>query len=363
MNDLALREPRSRTVFHNATLVACIAVLGVAGNGARDTIEFSPSEGAELTKTFEMDVSMRLDSVSFIVNGQDFASMMGELDAMLEAERLIVVSDRYGELAADGPDTLTRTFDTLSGSSTASFSAAGDSQDQDASMESELEGKTVVFTRGDDGYEVAFADGDDDADEDLLENLEEDMDLRFLLPEDDVDEGDTWEVPLSDFLALLQPGGNLGLGGSDDEADEAAPVDVDEMLESFQESLDEILEGTCVCTYNGTREIDGVEVGEITLEITVSSTVDLVELITSVAEDNDQPAPDFEFADLNIDVEAEGTLFWNLATGLLHSLELSSDGEVAIDVAFEMEMMPGESASAEASIEVALSMKHSVTTE
>ena len=357
MNHLpALTTPIRRS----AALALALAVASAAGS-PRDEIEFHPSEGARLTKTFEMTSAIELDDLTFIVDGLDIGEMMfGSIEASIEGSRTITVTDVYGEMTDGGPDTLTRTFDVLIGDATASFDAAGESGESGTEMESDLEGSTVVFTRSDDGYDVAFESGE--GDESLLEDLREDMDLRFLLPGESVSEDDTWEVSLSEFIALLEPGGGLRLG-SDDEDDGPG---MEGAFDSLSDAFDEILEGSCTCTYKGMRDVDGVELAEVELEIVVSSAVDLTEMLSEsleeLADESAMGTPEFEFADLNVDVEGTGVLLWNVDTGLLHSLDLSFDGELGFDLGFSVET-PGDSSSAEASIEVSLSMTHSIVTE
>jgi hypothetical protein len=351
-------------------LLAATSIAGAlaAATALPDGLGFHPEAGKTLAKVFEAESLVELDEFSAIVDGQDYGALLGALELSIESTQSVTVVDTYVTTEDGRPQELRRTFDALGTETSSSFGSDFDSGDQGMSFSSDLEGSTVVFTLDEDGeYAVAFAD-EDGGDEDLLDGLEEDMDLRFLLPDGEVSEGDSWEVPVSAFAALIRPGGDLGLGPDDLALDELEGMDglMDSLEDSLEEELGEILEGSCECTFAGMREVDGVELAEIELALEISSAVDIVELlddaIAELSATTGEEAPFvIEIADLNVDIESEGVLLWDLEGGHLRSLELSSDGLLELDVAISIDA-EGESHTAEISVELSLSMKHGVTT-
>ena len=318
-------------------LVAIVpAVPLVAFAAALDAPSFQPEAGTVLSKTFTSSVLFELDDLSLVAQDMDMTEMLGAFEITVETEQTITVTDEYVEMDGGRLRQLKRTFDTLASSAVISMSneMMGD-ENKESTSESDLEGRTVVFTWDDeeDDYVVTF-DGDEEDDEDLLESLTEDMDLRVLLPEDDVSEGDQWEIDPVELGSIFMPGGNLHL----------VPPDVDEeQMEFFEglfgdelkDMLEEALEGTVTCTYKGKRNDGGVEVGTIEIEIEISLLIDLSDFITDLIDElAEGEMPDFslDMADLGFEYEGKALLLWNLEEGHVHLFESSGDVSITFDI-------------------------------
>lgn len=331
----------------------------------RDEIAFGPEPGSSLTKTFETSASFDLDDFSAVIDGQNMSDMIGSFEVAVESTGTVQVTDTYDSIENGEIGKLTRTFEDLGGDSTVTIDSQMGSQEQTTSVESDLEGLTVVFTKGEDGYDVAYAEGSD-GDEDLLEGLEAELDLRFLLPEGSVDEGDSWTVELGGFKQLLTPGGNLSLAPEGQDLGEMKDL-VAEIQSQFSDDVQDLLDGEATCTFKGMREEDGVSLAEIQVEVEMSSAADLVDMIDQVLEmvgeemGEDIPVS-FDQADLNADAKAEGTLLWNVAAGHARSLDLSASGSFAFDLAMSVDA-EGESHSGEISLEFSGSTENSVVFE
>ena len=168
------------------------------------------------------------------------------------------------------------------------------------------------------------------------------MDLRAFLPKEEVSEGDTWKIDLDDIATLMLPGGDLKLRPED-----MGDVDV-EMFEAlfedeFSSVLEDLLTGKCECEYAGEREEDGVKVGEIEIEIEIASNVDFSEILMAIFDIMAEQAgemPDIliEAADVDLDLEATGTLIWNLEAGVFQSFEMAGDMTIALEIAISGEV-------------------------
>ena len=338
--------------------------------GSGDSLAFQPQAGAVLTKSFSATSNLELDDLSLLVSGQDVAEMMGEISFTLEQETKIEVTDTYKASAGGRPTELLRTFDALSGDTRMEFSPnPGGVEMPDMASSSELEGKTVRFTwnEEEESYDIAFVEGEgDDA---LLEDLEEDMDLRVFLPSSEVAEDATWEVELVRLDTVLAPGGNLSLLPEDVEMDQEAMEKFGEMFKGFAEKYADQLEGKCVCTYKGMREEGEVRVAEIVIELEVAATLDLTEMLSqAIQEAIEQNGAgvevkfSFDSADLNVDFDGAGTLLWNPAAGMVHSFQVGGDVTFGLDVAFSVEAM-GESQDVDASLEMQGSMDYALATK
>lgn len=340
-----------------APLLVAPALLALVPRGDQPT--FAPEPGTSLTKRIENSYEISLDDMSMVMNGAEMdASMLG-MEMTTSTSQVVTVVDKYEALGSGRPTSLRRTFEELSSATSIAMSNAmmGD-QDVDAPGSSELEGLTVVFTWDDDAgeYEVAFAD-DSDGDADLLEGLAEELDLRGLLPEGEVSEGDAWDIEPDMLRQVFAPGGAVKI-----EPKEAGMMG----MQSPQFSQDQMLgefDGEVAAEYVGTREEDGVRVAVIRISADISSARDLTDVVDEAMAEMELPEGmelemEVESFDMEFMFEGEGELLWNLGTGLIHSLHLSGEVNQTIDTAMNMNAGGMEQALEQS---MSLSGTHTVT--
>ena len=186
------------------TLFTPAAVVLLATGAALDEFGFHAEEGSRVVRTFEFEFEMELESMSMTVGGNDVPTdHIAGMEMSVGQSSHIVVTDEYGPAEGGRPLSLTRTYDELIGASSSSSSGPAGESDNDLDQSSALEGNTVVFTWDADAeeYDVEFA---EDGDEELLAGLEEDMDLRGFLPDDEVAEGESWETDIEPFRRVIQ---------------------------------------------------------------------------------------------------------------------------------------------------------------
>ena len=348
------------TLYSSVGLMALVIPRPIA-----TTVAFAPEAGSSLTKRFKLVNVTEIDSMDMTMNGEP-APMTPEIESTTTETREIVIKDTYVSVADGAPGKLERTYVELSRTvdSPVEMTMMGTdvSADMHATGTSDLVGKTVIFTRDADagGYEKSF--GDEGGDEDLLEGLIEDMDLRALLPDGDVDEGDSWDVELDSILDLMYAGGNLGFDMESDGDDPLQgmpdPADEPDPRELFGE-----FEGDATATFEGVREADGKKIAVIKLSIDVTNESDVSDVYSEQLEKN---APDgmemtIDRAEMVFTFEGGGELLWDLDGGQLISMEVKGDGTTEIDQEMAIEM--GETINLEQRIEMSGTTEISVTTE
>ncbi len=324
-------------------LPLCLAFAAPANR-----VAFAPEAGTELSKLYTTELSLQLDDFSLSVGGQEMdASMMGDMEVNIDYESEYGVLDTYVETSDGRPVKLERMFDSLGGNM--SFNVANEmmgNEDQSMEFESELEGTTVVFSwNGDEeNYTKSFKD-EDEGDAELLEGIQEDMDLRMLLPAGEVEEGATWELDLTLLEHVILPGGDLALDPGEDVEQPDMSEDMTEMIEGMMgDMLDELLGGSASCTYEGTRTEGDITVAVIKLEVEIDGNTSMVEMIrkmiSAAQEQEEEMEVDLsvEVADLEIGYEGSGTLLWNVANGHLYSFEMSGEMFAAVDVSMGIDM-------------------------
>jgi len=316
--------------FAVPTLAASALAL-LAFDAPADRITFHPEEGLALTKTFTTEAEFALEDLVIMMNGEEVdPAMMGAdfdlSEAQGTAEIEIVVTDEYVSMGDGRPNVLLRSYDVMN----ASFEDGTGDSDED-SME-EVEGKSVRFTWDEDEQAYARAvEGDDEMDEDNLSGLAEDMDMRVLLPDGAVEAGDSWTIGSTEAATLLMPG--MDIAGALDASDEF----MDEAPAGFMDSIEDMLDeemGQITCTYEGIRELEGVEVGVISLAAEIDESFDLSDLIAEIAESEGADMGVEMTIEIGMAVELEGELLWDMAAG--HARSMSFETEATLEFFGEM---------------------------
>ena len=237
-------------------------------------------------------------------------------------------------------------------------------QEKDITSSSELEGKTVLFSWDDDEGEFTTAYHESEGDEELLEGLTEDMDFRALLPEGDVSVGDTWEIDPKALVSVLFPGGNTGLVPDDEGGAEEMMPGMDGMGANMGEMLGDLLEGEASAEYTGTEEVDGVTVAVISFTISIASSNDMTEIVEESMSEmpDDGPEISVNYVDVEIEMEGEGTLQWDLAANRAHSYEIQGSMNTLMDMGMGVSMGDNEM-EMEQSMEMSGTFNSSMTIE
>ncbi|MFN0007737.1 MAG: hypothetical protein ACKVXR_07500 [Planctomycetota bacterium] len=314
-----------------ALLATVAAPLLLATALPNDDLSFHPKAGSEVKKQLEVELELKPESVEFSMNGEPMPD--GSMDGLEESmivELAVGVTEKFVEAKDGRPIDLLRTFDELS------LRAKSGSEEDEAPDFDRLEGKTVRFhwNEAGDAYERSFHESE--GDDILLLNLSDDMDLRVLLPGKDVEEGDTWEVPGSNFLPLFLPGGMPGEIAADEDAGPLRGA-----VEEIQDELEKLLKaGKLKCKHGGTREQDGTRVAEIPFTVSGQGEIDFSQALESLAE-GEEIAPTVD-ATARIELDGEGKVLWDLEAGRVHAFEMRIGSKIDIDVSAEADF-EGES--------------------
>lgn len=328
------------------TALCTPALLAFALPGSR--VRFAPAEGSSLTKTFENKGEFSLDHMSMTINGQENPAMP-QMSMTFNTDQKIVVTDDYISNRDGAPKKLKRRFDELGSNVSMSMKmeVMGESHDQDKSVKakSQLAGKTILFTWDADAkeYKTAFDPAEDNAD--LLKGVKEDMDLRALLPENEVKEGEEWDINVKGLASIFGPGGNLSLVPDEKDAEGMDPG-MTSGMSSMSEMLGDLLEGEAKGKFTGMREVSGTKMAVIKVTVKISSSKDMTDVVAEAMKKTKMPAEmemKFDHMDIDLKIECEGELVWDLAAGHAHSLELSGPVHINMDMAMKISP-PGQGA-------------------
>ena len=204
------------------------------------------------------------------------------------------------------------------------------------------DGSLLRYSREGDGYAVRLVSDPDDEGEEvaLLELLHHDLVASFLLPDEEVELGETWTVDLDLAQAtwMLAPGARIGGLESLAEFLELGPVEralISELPASLERGLDQAEMRV------GLSELEG-EGGEMTAVLDLAGELvivaDLSDTFRAVAEgavDSGQEVGDLE-ASLRLEVEWTGELRQRVEDGHLESLDLDADWTAEVESSGEV---------------------------
>jgi hypothetical protein len=323
-----------------------------------DSVSFAPEAGATVDKELTLEATMYLEDLTMILNGSEMPPEMlgGAMDEGLIMNASVEVSDEYVRSAKGKPIELLRTFTGMA------LEMGTESDAETVDEFGEIEDSTVRFKwdADEDEYIVTYEDGS--GDEDLLKGLSPDMDFLALLPDGDVDRGDTWEVSDVDSLAtLFFPGGLAMPNPGDEEGAELFEEFSDELEAQFRESFEDF---TVQCKYNGARDEDDARLGEISFKFEGEASLDLSDMLTEMIalQGGEMDISADVLATVDLEFEGEGTLLWNLGGGHVAGFEMSSEMLLLGDIEADVEAM-GDSQTIEVSVEVSGEIEWELSTD
>ena len=354
--------------YQKSLLVAALAAPALLAFVApADKIAFAPSEGASLTKTFTTSGTFQLDDLSVNVGGMDQAP---DMEMTISWAQNVAVTDTYQTTKDGAPAKLRRTYDELGQELevdvVVDMSAMGGDTQEDGtsgSGSSELEGKTVnfVWDEDEDSYKKSFH--EEEGDEDLLEGILEDMDLRALLPSEEVSEGDEWSIDLAGLTSILAPGGDLKIELEMDDGEEMNGPDPSELAD-MNELMKDLLDGEATGKYVGMREVDGTKYGVCEIDIKIDTAKDMTDMLEEMMADEMPEGMEVSFdrMDLELTLESKGELLWDMRGGHVHAFSIEGDIMIVLDMGMSMDM-GGQEMAMEMSMEMSGTLGQEVSVE
>jgi len=331
-------------------------------------LRFAPAEGTTLTRTLNNVSEFSLQDFSMTINGND-SPMKPEMEMTMNQDQTVVISDTYAKMADGKPAKLVRKFDSIEGTMAMSMKVdmMGQVQENEDSkdLSSGLAGKKVTYTWDGEKSEYALAFDPKEDNDELLAGLKEDMDLRVLLPQGEVKEGETWKVDVKQLGSVIAPGGDLKIKPKDD-AGEESPMGMGDMggAGNTNEWFDGEMEGEANATFDGMREVEGKSFAVIKLEVKVKGKKDLTESAKEGMEKAAQEGMQMEMEKVEVSFEYEGNgeLLWDTTANHVHSFEFTGPVKALLDIEMGLEMQ-GQSMTIGQGMELAGTTKLRISVE
>lgn len=288
-------------------LLTAAALLLLSGSRDEVALRFAPAEDTVLARTFDAEASYRLTAMTFSVNGEEIDTGGEVGDLRMEFQEHVQVRDELGSSADGRPASLVRRFEELSQET--SWSAG--EEESTSTSSSPFQNRSVRFTWNDDEDRYAAEAADDgELEAELAELLDEDMDLRLVLPEEEVEVGDEWKLDARLYLAFMWPSGLLEWQEGDEEPTEEDRARNRQTIEN--------LEGEGRARLSEVLEEDGRRVAVLAIELEIET---YLEFEQELAEGQGTMG-----IKVTIERTLEGELRWDLEAGHALSAELEGEG-------------------------------------
>ncbi len=354
-----------RTLFLSLSSLPLLAL----GGAPADTIAFAPEAKSSVTKTCLTDLEVSVSDFTLVLTPADLE--VPEMTVDTRWTRKVRVTDDYLSTKDGRPRELERTYDEIAFELECELTVddQGNTGEGSGAGTSEIAGKEVrfVWDEGDEDYDKSYV--GEEGDVDLLDGLAEDMDFRALLPEDEVDPEEEWEIAPTDFLATIVPGGDLGIEMELDPPEGDPRLDIVGIDPRTSAELADFLggdtSGEVTAKYGGTREEDGRKLAVIDLEVDVASEKDATDTMTERW--GDDPAGDgteltMEKAAFGLELEGVGELVWDVGAGRIHSYRFQGDIHLTLEESFSVDD-DGNLIEVECMLELEGKFAHEIATE
>tara|TARA_R110002095_G_scaffold138461_1_gene120038 strand:+ start:413 stop:1429 length:1017 start_codon:yes stop_codon:yes gene_type:complete len=301
-----------RAILLSAATCAVLSLPTVALSSILDEVSLAntPKEGSTFTKTLVSELNMELVDMDLrvLLNGEEQDVGANDIEIKITSSDSFTMSESILGMDGDRITGVSRKYEELASAQGQDFTGPdGESQSDDKEKESLLEGKTITFKwdAEDDSWGAAWGE-DEDGDAELLEDLEADSSLGWLLPGNPIEVGGSWELGVDEFNRTMDPFGKLHWEEKDPEQEL--------FNEAFEEGLD-------VSEFTATLKSVEDGVATITFVVEAATSFEMTPELGDEAPEGFEMSNSFEFG-----FELEGTLTWNMEAH--HAIALSIEGDV-----------------------------------
>jgi hypothetical protein len=327
------------TLLRSFTLIAALvtgpvalsASLALSTSLAEEEIAYAPAAKTKVTRHFDAEWSLVREQATLAIldTVRERGVGIGEVYRVS-----LEVEDELGAVAEGRPREFQRLYRKAGITRELEIPEDCVITDLEAKREqtSPLEGRRVRFAWNEGKGEYDRESGGDEEeggiDEALLDELQEDLDLRFLLPPGEPAEGNLWEIEPALFAAILTPGGFLVPPEMTGERKEFSARERDYLLpeglpwEYFVKPA-----GKITGEFLGVREKEGVRLAAIEIRGNLEDEeAELIEVF------DERIGREHQQADTDFEMEGKGLLLWDLERNLPASFQFTGKLRLSLNV-------------------------------
>lgn len=325
-----------------------------------DEVVFEVKPETTITKTYDLRSSLTTDESVLTFGDNEMNALQGVTRKKSET---CTVKDECGAVEDGRPLVLRRTYTTieressLEGDSAALMHVQGPEPE-----ESRLTGHSVLFrwdaeagdysktfdtkgsgTKGFDtkGSGTKNSVGEEAGSKAWLSGLEEDMDLRLLLPGGKVKPGERWTVGTEVLNAFFRPGGQVFVrqeSNTDDREHGGMRI---AMVDPSSVALWGALDGEVRVHYVGIREVGDRRLGVLEIVVEAEGALDAAQAFARQSRERGTETI-YDFAELERTLQGKGKLEWDLERGCVHAFEFHGDLDLNCEAEWTADLGLGE---------------------
>ena len=306
----------------------------------QDEVAFEVKPQTAITKTYDLRSSLTTDESVLTFGDNELNAMQG---VTREHAETCTVKDECRAVQAGRPLVLRRTYTAIEreiafeGDSAALVHIQGPEPE-----ESPLTGHSVLFRWDPQAgqYSKTF-DGEEAGPQAWLAGLEEDMDLRGLLPRGNVKPGERWTVGTEVLNAFFRPGGQVFVRRESNTDDQAHGGMRMAMVDPSSVALWGALEGEVRVRYAGIRAAGDRRLGVLEIVVEAEGVLNAALEFARQSRERGQETI-YDFAELERTLQGEGKLEWDLDRGCVHAFEFHGDLELTCEAEWTADLGLGE---------------------
>lgn len=306
----------------------------------QDETTFEVKPETSITKTYDLRSSLTTDESVLTFGDNEMNAMQGVTRNHSETR---TVKDECRAVEHGRPVVLRRTYGPI-GRETAFEGDSGALMHIEGpeAEESLLTGHTVLFQWDPEAadYSKTF-DGEEEGQDAWLAGLEEDMDLRALLPRGKVKRGERWTVGTEVLNTIFKPGGQVFVRkqSSSDDPDRGGMRIA--LVDPTAVALWGDLDGDVIVHYRGIKEAQDLRLGILEILVEAEGTMDAVEEFARQSRERGMHTI-YDFAELQRTLEGKGRLLWDLERGCVHAFEFHGDLQITCEAEWTADVGGGD---------------------
>lgn len=288
-----------------------------------DSIQYQAEQGSRVRITTEHNAEISLVDQEFTVTVDGEEQPTGEqpdVEVTLSLSQSVVFVDSIQEAKEGQPTKIERSFETLNGVFSQEITGLPEGMDAPEPVEvgSELEGESIILSWDEEESEwIAEASEDASYSEEALEPIEHNADLSYLLTDEEIEAGSSWELDAEAFRRLMDLSGEIDMKPDDKEEEEEEEGEETWEAKTFVLTVKEFDDSSATITVE--LQAGRVEESEMEMEIP----------------DHDMDPPVITMED-TLEWDLTGELIWNRKANRADSMTL--EGTLSRHVDRQQEM-------------------------
>lgn len=320
-------------------IVAPLVLASAAGDPGEqvafapaEQIAFAPGAGVRAKKTFTVEHALVLQKLKL---DDGSVGQVSQQQMELASKQTLRVTDEYRSSNGGRPLLLERVYDDISLHVDLEVVDSRGQKRPDAwDAQSPLKDASVVFTWVPEDHVYGRYYAGKETLEEYLGGVEEDLDLRALLPGRETKAGDAWTIEPARLESVFSPGGRLPLGFTNGGGGFFARTLAWGVGGALAEVFGGETKGHVQARHAATRDEGGTALAVIAVEVEIETRRDQTDFARgALSREELFEGRAVDHASVQWSFKGSGELVWNVAAGRFETFQLAGHEEVTLELA------------------------------